>query len=111
MALIVDDPDAPIGTWVHWVVFNITPEVGSIPANLPKTDVVGRGGIQGVNDFRRIGYGGPCPPTGSTHRYFFKLYALDTKMGLRPGSSKADLERDMQGHILAQGELIGRYGR
>lgn len=103
--LIVDDPDAPIGTFVHWVLFNL-------PGNLNglKEGVKGIG-VGGVNDFRRSGYGGPCPPRGSTHRYFFKLYALDTTLSLTAGVKKADVEKAMQGHILAQGELIGRYGR
>lgn len=105
LVLIVDDPDAPIGTFVHWVLFNL-------PGNLNglKEGVKGIG-VEGVNDFRRSGYGGPCPPRGSTHRYFFKLYALDTTLSLTAGVKKADVEKAMQGHILAQGELIGRYGR
>ncbi len=100
LALIVDDPDAPMGTWVHWVVFNI-PVTAAIEEN-------SRPGLQGINDFGRRDYGGPCPPSG-THRYFFKIYALDTKLDLKEGISKAQLEKAMQGHILAQGELIGLY--
>jgi hypothetical protein len=100
LALIVDDPDAPMGTWVHWVVFDIPPvdriDAGSIP------------GRQGMNNFGRTRYGGPCPPFG-THRYFFKLYALDVKLGLPEQTTKEGLEKAMQGHILATAELIGLY--
>lgn len=102
IVLIVDDPDAPMGTWDHWVVWNIEPvekiEENSVP------------GTQGLNDFRKNSYGGPCPPSG-THRYFFKVYALDTKLDLDTDSKKSDVERAMQGHILAKGELIGLYSR
>ncbi len=110
-ALIVDDPDAPAGTWVHWVLFNLPASARALPENVPKVEQIADGALQGRNDFRRIGYGGPCPPRGPAHRYFFKLYALDTRLGLRAGASKADVERAMAGHILAQGELVGRYGR
>jgi Raf kinase inhibitor-like YbhB/YbcL family protein len=106
LALITDDPDAPAGTWVHWVLFNI-------PANqyeLPERAAPGLG-IQGKNDFRKLGYGGPCPPMGKPHRYYFKLYALDTILNLPTGSTKAEVEKAMQGHILGQGQLIGKYGR
>lgn len=104
-ALIMDDPDAPVGTFVHWVIFNIPPEVTEFAEGEKGI------GIEGMNDFRKVGYGGPCPPRGSTHRYFFKIYALDTKLNLDSRATKKDLEKAMQGHILAQGELIGRYGR
>ncbi len=105
LALIVDDPDAPRGTWVHWVVWNISPDMKEL-----KEGVVPSGAHQGMNDFRQIEYGGPCPPSG-THRYFFKLYALDTVLSLGANSSKANLERAMQGHTLAKAELIGLYAR
>jgi Raf kinase inhibitor-like YbhB/YbcL family protein len=105
LALIVDDPDAPAGTWVHWVLWNIGPDTKEIGEN-----TVPSGALQGVNDFRKHDYGGPCPPSG-THRYFFKLYALDMKLGLGPKTNKAELERAMKGHIIAQGELIGQYKR
>jgi len=102
LVLIMDDPDAPGGTWDHWIVWNIPPvdtiEEDSVP------------GTEGRNDFRRQAYGGPCPPSG-THRYFFKVYALDTTLDLPPTATKADVEQAMEGHILAQGELIGRYSR
>ena len=108
-ALIADDPDAPVGTWVHWVLFDLPTSLRSLPQNFPKTEQSADGSHQGRNDFGRIGYGGPCPPPGKPHRYFFKLYALDTKLNLKPGASKKDVERAMQGHILAQGEYMGRY--
>ncbi len=102
LALIIDDPDAPMGTWVHWVVYNIPIisriDEGSIP------------GEQGVNDSGRRDYGGPCPPSG-THRYFFKIYALDAKLNLKAGLTKQELEKAMQGHILDKAELIGLYKR
>ncbi len=105
LALIVDDPDAPVGTWVHWVICNIDATATGIAENS-----VPKGAVQGLNDFKRNDYGGPCPPSG-THRYFFKLYALDALLKLSANARKADLERIMQGHIVAQGELIGLYRR
>ncbi len=105
LALIMDDPDAPGGMWVHWVVWNIEPTTTEIGVNK-----VPAGAKLGMNDFRKSPYGGPCPPSG-THRYFFKLYALDSKLELGAGTNKAGLERAMKGHILAQGELMGKYKR
>ncbi len=105
LALIVDDPDAPAGTWVHWVVWNITPNTTEI-----REDSVPKGAIQGINDFRKHSYGGPCPPSG-THRYFFKLFALDALLNIRPDSRKHELEEAMKGHILSQAEIIGLYKR
>jgi hypothetical protein len=110
MALIADDPDAPVGTWVHWVIFNLPPTLPGLSEGIAKTPTV-EGGIQGNNDFRKAGYGGPCPPRGKPHRYFFKLYALDTSLALEAGASKADVEKAMRGHILAQGQLMGTYSR
>jgi hypothetical protein len=110
-ALIVDDPDAPGGTWVHWVLYDLPPETRNLAENVPKQENLGNGARQGRNDFRRIGYNGPCPPPGAAHRYFFKLYALDAKLNLKPGATKAEVERAMTGHVLAQGELVGRYKR
>jgi Raf kinase inhibitor-like YbhB/YbcL family protein len=105
LALIMDDPDAPVGTWVHWVVWNIPVQTLEIPENgLPPGAVMGR------NDWKRSSYGGPCPPSG-THRYFFRLYALDTSLLLTSTTTKIGLERAMQGHILARGELMGTYRR
>lgn len=110
-ALIADDPDAPAGTWVHWVAYDLPPTVQQFAEGVPKQEQLPGGGLQGRNDFRKIGYGGPCPPPGKPHRYFFKLYALDQKLGLRAGATKADVESAMSGHILAQGQIMGRYGR
>lgn len=109
-ALIADDPDAPAGTWVHWVVYNIPANTYELPAGMQRTATTSAGG-QGINDFRRIGYGGPCPPPGKPHRYFFKLYALDTEVSLKTGPTKKDVEAAMQGHILATAELMGTYQR
>ena len=105
LALIMDDPDAPSGTWVHWVLYNLAPDT----TNLDQ----GKNGLgtDGKNDFNRLGYGGPCPPRGSTHRYYIKLYALDTRLDLKSGATKAQVESAMREHILAQGQLMGRYGR
>ena len=105
LALIVDDPDAPVGTWVHWVVWNIVANTREIPENS-----VPPGALQGTNDFRKQEYGGPCPPSG-THRYFFKLYALDALLSAQEGATKARIEEAMKGHVLAQAELIGLYRR
>jgi Raf kinase inhibitor-like YbhB/YbcL family protein len=110
-ALISDDPDAPAGTWTHWVLFDLSAQASSLPENVSKIDELPTGGRQGRNDFRKIGYGGPCPPAGKPHRYFFKLYALDTKLDLKPGASRQELEQAMQNHILGKAELVGRYQR
>lgn len=111
LALICDDPDAPGGTWVHWVLYNLPPLANGLPEGVPADQSLPDGSLQGRNDFKRIGYGGPCPPPGKPHRYFFKLYALDTMLDLEPGASKASLIRAMGGHILAEEHLIGTYGR
>jgi len=105
LTLIVDDPDAPVGTWVHWVVWNIAAGTKEIPEAS-----VSPGAIQGTNDFGKQKYGGPCPPSG-THRYFFKLYALDAPLVLKSGATKVQIEEAMKGHVLAQTELIGLYRR
>jgi len=110
IALICDDPDAPMGTWVHWVLFNLPPEARELAENTPADRVLPNGASQGTNDFGRIGYGGPCPP-GGTHRYFFKIYTLDAQLDLAAGAKKRDLLKAMEGHILAQGQLIGKYKR
>jgi Raf kinase inhibitor-like YbhB/YbcL family protein len=110
-ALIADDPDAPVGMWVHWVVYDLPPNLRALPQNFPKTEQAADGSRQGNNDFNKIGYNGPCPPPGKPHRYFFKLYALDAKLNLKPGATKKDVESAMQGHILAHGEYMGRFAR
>ncbi len=111
LVLICDDPDAPFMTWVHWVVYDIPPDVRSLPEGIPKTDTLASGGKQGRNDFRKIGYGGPCPPPGGPHRYFFKLYALDTMLNEGPGLTKKALLKKMEGHILEEAQLIGKFKR
>lgn len=111
IALIADDPDAPVGTWVHWVLYDIPPDLTELPGGVAKSPLVAGVGTHGRNDFRRTGYGGPCPPPGKPHRYYFKLYALDTTLNLGSNATKKDLERNMQDHILAQGQLMGTYGR
>jgi Raf kinase inhibitor-like YbhB/YbcL family protein len=110
-ALIADDPDAPVGTWTHWVIWNIPATATALPEGMQKVEESSGGIRQGRNDFSRIGYGGPCPPAGKPHRYFFKLYALDTKLDIKPGAGRKELERTMKGHILSQAELKGKYGR
>ena len=110
LALICDDPDAPMGTWVHWVLFNIPADADGLPAEIPSDAILENGARHGENDFGRLGYGGPCPP-GGTHRYFFKLYALDTQLESDSGSTKAQLLAAMEGHILAEGQLMGTYSR
>jgi Raf kinase inhibitor-like YbhB/YbcL family protein len=109
--IIMDDPDAPAGTWVHWVYYDIPNTSRGLPEGIPKIGEVKDGGKHGRNDFGRLGYGGPCPPRGPAHRYFFKLYALNTRLDLQPGARKSDVEKAMKGHILAQTQLMGRYKR
>ena len=110
-ALICDDPDAPVGTWVHWIIYGIDPGDRTLSEGVPTKDVLADGAIQGLNDFSKVGYGGPAPPRGPTHRYFFKLYALDIDSKLKPHSTKEELVNAMKGHILAEAELIGKYKR
>jgi Raf kinase inhibitor-like YbhB/YbcL family protein len=110
IALICDDPDAPRGIWVHWVLFNLPPDVTELAEAIPRGDTLANGARQGVTDFGRHGYGGPCPPSG-THRYYFKLYALDTMLTLDVKSTKDDLVEAMEGHILAEAQLMGKYKR
>jgi Raf kinase inhibitor-like YbhB/YbcL family protein len=109
--LIVDDPDAPVGTFVHWVVYNLPATTRQLPERLLRGDEIPSGGKQGVNDFARTGYGGPCPPPGRPHRYFFRLYALDGKLNLRSPARRKDVDQAMKGHALAHAELMGLYGR
>ena len=110
-ALISDDPDAPIGTWVHWVVYGLPAGSRELREGIPKTETLADGTQQGITDFGRPGYNGPCPPAGKPHRYFFKLFALDTALALPPKMTKTDLLVAMNGHILAQAELVGTYQR
>ena len=111
IALICDDPDAPRGTWVHWVLFNLPTQTRELEEGVPTTATLPSGAKQGKNDFGNIGYGGPAPPKGKAHRYFFKLYALGVDVDLAPGATKAQLEDAMKGHILAEGQLMGTYKR
>src|SRR5919199_339182 len=110
LAFVADDPDAPRGTWVHWVLFNLPAGERGLAEATPVTETLASGAKQGKNDFGGAGYGGPCPPTG-THRYYFKLYALDAALDLPSGASKDQLLKAMQGHVVAEGELMGRYQR
>jgi Raf kinase inhibitor-like YbhB/YbcL family protein len=110
-ALIADDPDAPAGTWVHWVIYNIPGNARVLAGSVEKKEQLADGSRQGRNDFRKAGYNGPCPPPGKAHRYFFKLYALATELTLPAGASKSDVERAMEGYILARTEWMGRYQR
>ncbi|MFC1703277.1 YbhB/YbcL family Raf kinase inhibitor-like protein [Candidatus Omnitrophota bacterium] len=110
-ALISDDPDAPMGTWVHWVLYDIPAATTELPEEVAMTLVLADGSKQGMTDFGRVGYGGPCPPPGKYHRYFFKLYALDTMLNVNAGITKEELLGKMQGHILAEAKLMGRYKR
>jgi len=108
--LICEDPDAPMGTFTHWVLYDIPADVHELPENLPKDKILPNGAKQGITDFKKVGYGGPCPPNG-THRYYFKLYALDTLLNLEPALKKEDILKAMNGHILAQGQILGKYAR
>jgi Raf kinase inhibitor-like YbhB/YbcL family protein len=110
-ALIADDPDAPVGTWVHWVIYDLPAATTQLPQGVPTDESLSTGGTQGINDFRKVGYGGPCPPAGKPHRYFFKLYALDAATNLKPRATKQEVLRAMEGHVLAQAELMGTYRR
>ncbi len=110
IAIIADDPDAPAGTWVHWVIYNLPADTMGMIENLPMTEDVKGGGLQGKNDFEKVGYGGPCPPSGR-HRYFFKLYAIDVELPLKGGATKSEVEKAMEGHVMAQAQLMGTYHR
>jgi len=115
-SLIADDPDAPDPrapkmTWVHWVLYDLPASANELAENVAKTPTLPNGAKQGITDFKRIGYGGPCPPPGGAHRYFFKLYALDAALDLKPGATKPELLKAMEGHVLAQAQLMGTYQR
>jgi hypothetical protein len=110
-ALIVDDPDAPGGTWVHWVVYDLPATVSGLAQDQPRSAALPGGGHQGRNSWSRLGWNGPSPPPGRPHRYFFKLYALGAPLGLEPGASAGQVEAAMKGKVLAEAELMGTYGR
>lgn len=110
-ALVCEDPDAPVGTWTHWVLFNVSAGSQGLAEGIATTPSLPDGARQGKNDFGRLGYGGPCPPRGSNHRYFFKLFALSAPLDLEPGASRKALLEAVKGKTLAEAELMGRYGR
>lgn len=110
-AMICDDPDAPMGTWVHWVIYNMPAESSGLPEGVPRADSLSDGARQGYTDFQRTGYGGPCPPPGKPHRYFFKLYALDCKLSVKGKATKEGVLAAMEGHVLGQATLMGLYER
>ena len=111
LALIADDPDAPSGTFTHWLIWNLPAGHTELGEGIPTRDTFDNGARQGTNDFGRIGYRGPCPPHGRAHRYFFRLYALDTALNLEAGASRHDLDRAMKGHVLAQADWMGTFGQ
>lgn len=110
-ALVSEDPDAPGGIWTHWIVYDLPATARELPDGIPTTPGIAGSGRQGTNDFKRVGYGGPCPPHGAPHRYVFRLYALDAKLGLEPGATRDALLHALEGHVLAETELTGRYAR
>ncbi|HET9409596.1 MAG TPA: YbhB/YbcL family Raf kinase inhibitor-like protein [Candidatus Sulfotelmatobacter sp.] len=110
-ALLADDPDAPVGNWNHWTLWNLPADAHSLPESMSKTAQLSNGAEQGTNDFKKVGYNGPCPPPGKPHRYYFKMFALDTTLNLENGAGKQELENAMKGHIVAQAEWMGRYHR
>ncbi len=110
LALLCEDPDAPAGIWVHWVMFNIPATANGLPMGVHPDKTLKDGAKQGINSFNKIGYGGPCPPRG-THRYYFRIYALDIELSRKPGLTRSQLQKAMKGHILGQGQLMGRYKR
>jgi hypothetical protein len=111
LALICDDPDAPVGTWVHWVLYGLPGDLAALPEAVPPAERLAGGGRQGLNDFGRVGYGGPAPPRGRGHRYVFTVYALDAAVDLEPRATKAALLQAMSGHTLGEGRLTGIYQR
>jgi Raf kinase inhibitor-like YbhB/YbcL family protein len=111
LALVCEDPDAPRGTWTHWVLYNLPPAKQALGEGVPDRGTLPDGSMQGTNDFKRPGYGGPSPPPGNPHRYYFKLFALDTTLNLQPGATRQQLLDAVQGHVLGEGQLMGTYGR
>jgi hypothetical protein len=111
LTLVADDPDAPAGTWVHWVLYDLPASANGLAEALPRNQYTPDGAKQGQNSFGHLGYGGPCPPPGNAHRYFFRLYALDTRLDLVPGATRKEVEGAMVGHVLAEAQLMGIYKR
>lgn len=111
LVIIADDPDAPVGTWVHWVIYDLPLDLRGLTEAVPPKDRLPNGALQGLNDFKRVGYGGPCPPPGKPHRYYFTLYALDVTLNLKPRVTKAQVLDASKGHVLAEAQLMGRFGR
>jgi len=109
--LIVEDPDAPGGVFTHWIAYNISSEIASLPEDVKKVERLDNGILQGMNNFGRIGYNGPCPPHGSKHRYYFRIYALDCDINLPPGATRDDILKAIEGHVIGEAELLGYYGR
>jgi Raf kinase inhibitor-like YbhB/YbcL family protein len=109
--IIVDDPNAPVGTWLHWVIYDIPLDLRGLTEGIPAQDQLSNEAVQGLNDFKRIGYGGPCPPPGKAHRYYFRLYALDAVLNLKPRMTKAQVLAACKGHVLAEAQLMGRFAR
>lgn len=110
LVIIAEDPDAPRGIWVHWIIYDLDPAIDHLPENAHKGNGLGKSTKSGMNDFKENNYGGPCPPSGK-HRYFFRIFALDCELGLPDGKNKQEIEEAMDGHILAQGELLGVYSK
>jgi len=110
-AVVCEDPDAPAGTWVHWVLYGLPAAASGLPEGVTPTPTLPDGSRQGTNDFKKTGYGGPCPPPGTPHQYYFRLYALDTAPTLAPGATKQQLLHAVEGHVIAQAEVMGHYGR
>jgi Raf kinase inhibitor-like YbhB/YbcL family protein len=111
LVLILSDPDAPSGTWIHWLVYDLPANARHLPEGLPKNGDIEGGGRQGTNSFQDVGYGGPCPPPGDAHHYHFTLYALNIRIGLEAAASRAQVDRAMQGHIIGKADLVGLYKR
>ena len=111
LVIIADDPDAPVGTWVHWVIYDLPLDLRGLTEAVPPKDRLPNGALQGLNDFKRVGYGGPCPPPGKPHRYYFTLYALDVTLNLKPRATKAQVLDASKRHVLAEAQFMGRFGR
>lgn len=113
LAIVVDDPDAPGGTFAHWLIYDLAPEIAGLPEQIPADKILRdlADACQGMNDFRQIGYGGPCPPRGTPHRYYFRLFALDRTLGVGPGVPRNDLDRVMRGHVLGEAQIMGTFRR